>query len=477
MEYVSTRGEWEPQPFLKILLEGLAADGGLYVPEAYPRFSEADLTAMRAMSYPELAFAVLSRFIDDIPAEDLRQIVHATYTKEIFGSEEIVPLKKLEDGLYLLGLSEGPTLAFKDIALQFLGRMFEYALSKSGEELNILGATSGDTGSAAEYAMRGREGVRVFMLSPHGRMSDFQRKQIYTLQDQNIFNIAIKGTFDDCQDVVKTVNEDAEFKRMHHLGAVNSINWARIASQVVYYVWGYFRSTELTTGRTTPSNSQSVSFSVPTGNFGDILAGHVARSMGIPIKQLILATNENNVLEEFFKTGVYRPRKGNEVAVTSSPSMDISKASNFERYVFDLVGRDRVRMQQLWSDLQTKGSFDIAGSADFSRISQTGMIAGSSTHTDRIRTIQMIHKKYGVVIDPHTADGVTSGLRLREGRVPLVCLETALPAKFADTIREAIGSDPPLPESFKSLATLPERMEVLEADAALVKAYMAAHAN
>ena len=251
MRYVSTRGGGEPRPFMEILLEGLAPDGGLYVPQEYPRYTKDALARARTLSYPELAYSVLSKFIypeggyaeskgDDIPPGDLFSIIEKTYTRETFGTDEIVPLKKLEDKLYLLDLSEGPTLAFKDIALQLLGRLFEYALQKENGTLNILGATSGDTGSAAEYAMRGRRGVNVFMLSPHGRMSDFQRKQMFSLQDKNIFNISIRGTFDDCQDVVKEVNEDAEFKRKYKLGAVNSINWARIAAQVVYYFYGYF---------------------------------------------------------------------------------------------------------------------------------------------------------------------------------------------------------------------------------------------
>ena len=471
MRYISTRVRGISPPCPKILLEGLAPDGGLYVPEEYPKLLAEELEAMRSMTYPELAFAILSKYIDDIPSADLRKIIFDTYTKEIFGSETIVSLKKLEDNLYLLGLSEGPTLAFKDIALQLLGRLFEYALASAGGKdkgtLNILGATSGDTGSAAEYAMRGRAGIRIFMLSPLGRMSDFQRKQMNTLQDKNIFNIAIKGTFDDCQDIVKKVNEDGEFKHAHHLGAVNSINWARILAQTVYYFWGYFRATR--------ANTEHVSFAVPTGNFGDILAGCIARRMGLPIKHLILATNENNVLEEFFTTGVYRPRTGAEVAVTSSPSMDISKASNFERYVFDLVGRDASRMQKLWSDLAEKGAFDISGSPDFARIPATGIVAGRSTHADRLATIRSVHEKYGALVDPHTADGVTTGLKHREDSVPLICLETALPAKFADTIREAIGINPDLPASFQTLATLPERFEILATNVDLIKKYIAAH--
>src|SRR3989338_4463089 len=256
MRYVSTRGGGEPQRFSDILLEGLALDGGLYVPEKYPQVSSGELSAMRSMAYPELTFALLSKFMDDIPAGDLRRMVNGTYTKEVFGTDEIVPVKKLEQGLYLLGLSEGPTLAFKDIALQLLGRLFEHTLAQRNEPLNILGATSGDTGSAAEYALRGRKGIRVFMLSPIGRMSEFQRRQMYTLSDPNIFNIAIRGTFDDCQDIVKALNEDAAFKKRYKLGAVNSINWARIAAQIVYYFWGYFRSTSLTTVRSTGSNPE-----------------------------------------------------------------------------------------------------------------------------------------------------------------------------------------------------------------------------
>ncbi len=465
MRYVSTRGGGEPQTFLKILLEGLAPDGGLYVPEHYPRQSEKELEDMRKMTYPQLAYAVLSPFIDDIPAEKLRSMIEETYTKEIFGSEDIVPVKKLEKDLYLLDLSEGPTLAFKDIALQLLGRFFEYAL-KDGETLNIFGATSGDTGSAAEYAMRGRRGVKVFMLSPLGRMSDFQRKQMYTLADENIFNIAIEGTFDDCQDVVKEVNADAAFKERYHLGAVNSINWARIAAQVVYYFWAYFR--------VTASSTEKVRFSVPTGNFGDILAGYIALKMGLPIDLLVLSTNENNVLEDFFKTGVYRPRKGSEVSITSSPSMDISKASNFERYVFDLVERDAARMAQLWGDLQEKGSFAIT-TEELARASKE-FLAGSSTHAQRLKTIREVFETYGVLIDPHTADGVTTGLRNRKAGIPLVCLETALPAKFSATIKEAIGREAEEPLRYQSLAGLPERFEIFAPDPEALKGYIAKHA-
>ncbi len=315
MRYVSTRsvgfGPLPPQPFSAILIEGLAPDGGLAVPEAYPRFAATELAELRTLDYRQLAFAVLSRYADDIPAADLRSIIDRTYTAETFGSDEITPVLQVEPGLFLLRASNGPTLAFKDIALQLLANLFEHVLAREHATLNILGATSGDTGSSAELAMRGKQGLSVFMLSPQGKMSPFQTAQMYSLTDANIFNIAIEGVFDDCQDIVKSISGDADFKRQFHLGAVNSINWARIAAQVVYYFKGYF-------GATT-SNDERVSFAVPSGNFGNVLAGHVARQMGLPIHRLIVATNENDVLDEFFRTGIYRVRSSFETLQTSSP--------------------------------------------------------------------------------------------------------------------------------------------------------------
>ncbi len=446
MRYVSTRGGAAPQRFSDILLEGLAPDGGLYVPEAWPR---ADLAAWRKLDYPGLAHAVLAGFADDVPR--LREIVAATYTRAAFGSDDIVPLKTLAPGLHLLGLSNGPTLAFKDLALQLLGRLFEQVLAERGATLNILGATSGDTGSAAEHAMRGRQGIQVFMLSPHARMSAFQAAQMYSLQDPNIHNLAVEGTFDDCQDVVKQVNADAAFKARHRIGAVNSINWARIAAQVVYYFWGYFRATK--------DDDERVDFAVPSGNFGNIYAGYVARRMGLPVSRLILATNENDVLDEFFRTGRYRVRR--EVRPTSSPSMDISRASNFERYAFELVGRDPARIVALWAQLARDGEFELPGAS--------GFVSGRSTHADRLATIGQVHAKYGVTIDPHTADGVKVGLEHRQAGVPLVCLETALPVKFAATIVEALGREPARPARFADIEKLPQRVEVIMPDARVVK--------
>ncbi|MBS0337465.1 MAG: threonine synthase [Proteobacteria bacterium] len=470
MKYASTRGGAEgrnaPQEFTAIMLEGLAADGGLFLPERYPTVLPPELEAMREMTYPQLAFAVLSKFATDIPADDLRSMIDRTYTREIFRSADVTPLKTLEPGLHILGLSNGPTLAFKDLAMQLIGNLFEYALAKKGDELNILGATSGDTGSAAEYAMRGKKGIRVFMLSPHGRMSPFQAAQMFSLQDPNIFNLAVKGVFDDCQDIVKAVSGDAAFKAKHRIGTVNSINWARVAAQVVYYFKGYFAATR--------TNDEVVTFSVPSGNFGNIYAGHIARSMGLPIKRLILATNENDVLDEFFRTGRYRVRKSAEVHATSSPSMDISKASNFERYVCDILRRDTARVKALWAQLDATGAFDLSGEKFRDMIAATGFSSGSSTHADRIATIRGMHEDYGVIVDTHTADGIKVGLQYREAGVPLICLETALPAKFSETIHEALGREPGRPAGYENIESLPQRFDVIEADAAQVKAYIAA---
>ncbi|MDO8561434.1 MAG: threonine synthase [bacterium] len=469
MHYLSTRGgrDKERKSFRDILLAGLAADGGLYMPDSIPRFSPAELGKMRGMNYRGLAFEILSRFMDDIPAQDLHRLIDKTYTVQTFGSYDITPVRTLERGLHILELSNGPTFAFKDIALQLLGNLFEYALAKSGQVLKILGATSGDTGSSWEYAARGKKGIKTFILSPLGKMSQFQTAQMYSLTDPSIFNIAVRGVFDDCQDMVKAVSADAEFKNKYKIGTVNSINWARIAAQIVYYFKGYFAVTK--------SNSEYVDFSVPSGNFGDAEAGFIARMMGLPIRRIIVATNENDVLHEFFRTGRYRVRKGAEVHATSSPSMDISKSSNFERFIWELVGRDGVLVKMLWGQLDREGEFSLSNEY-LNRIPSTGFLSGTSTHANRIEVIRRVWRDYGVVIDPHTADGVKVGLEHREGGVPLICLETALPTKFADTIREAIGREPERPAGYENLESLPQRFEVMDPDVNAVKKFIAANA-
>ncbi|MDR1368186.1 MAG: threonine synthase [Candidatus Accumulibacter sp.] len=478
MRYISTR-DVSPNPskktFTEILLGGLAPDGGLYLPETYPQIEPDELHRWRRLSYAELAFEVLSRFIDDIPGADLKALVDKTYTPAAYcngrdpkNAGEITPVRWLEPGLGLLELSNGPTLAFKDMAMRLLGNLFEYALEKRGETINILGATSGDTGSAAEYAMRGKRGIRVFMLSPHGRMSAFQRAQMYSLQDANIHNIAVRGVFDDAQDIVKAVSNDHAFKSRYRIGAVNSINWARVAAQVVYYVKASLAATK--------SIGERVAFAVPSGNFGNICAGHIARMMGAPIGRLILATNENDVLDEFFRTGVYRPRKAPETFTTSSPSMDISKASNFERFVFDLVGRDPSIVRDLWGEIDNGGSFDLSKTLYFAHLPRFSFVSGKSSHADRIETIRKVYEKYGLMIDPHTADGFKVALENRTPNMLLLALETALPAKFAETIMEALGKLPARPPAMEGIERFSQRVAVLDADVRSVKRFIERHA-
>ncbi len=477
MKYISTRGGGTPRSFCDILLGGLAPDGGLYLPESYPQISRAELAEWRELPYAALALRILQKYVDDIPACDLKALADRTYTALTYrhcrpgrDAAEITPLTTLEPGFHLLELSNGPTLAFKDMAMQLLGNLFEYVLARRGETINILGATSGDTGSAAEYAMCGKRGVRVFMLSPHGKMSAFQRAQMYSLQDENIVNIAIEGMFDDCQDIVKAVSNDAAFKSRYKIGAVNSINWARVLAQIVYYFKGYFAATT--------SNDEQVAFAVPSGNFGNICAGHIARMMGLPIARLVLATNENDVLDEFFRTGVYRPRGTADTFVTSSPSMDISKASNFERFVFDLVGRDPDRVRALWAKVDAGGSFDLRDTPFMARLPEFAFVSGRSTHADRLATIRDVWKTHRTMIDTHTADAVKVAREQRGSGVPtgvpMIVLETAQPVKFAETIHEALGIEPGRPRELEGIEALPQRVEIMRADAAVVKALIAA---
>ena len=470
MRYLSTRGHPERLRFCDILLEGLAPDGGLYLPEHYPQVDAATLARWRSVwaeqGYAALAFEVLSLYIDDIPSADLRALCAQTYTAAAFGSAAITPLRRLDEGLWIQELSNGPTLAFKDMAMQLLGNLFEYELARRGAQLNILGATSGDTGSAAEYALRGKRGVRVFMLSPHGRMSAFQQAQMYSLQDPNIHNLAIEGVFDDCQDIVKAVSADLEFKRRYQIGSVNSINWARLLAQVVYYFAGYFALTR--------SDSERIGFAVPSGNFGNVCAGHVARMMGLPLAQLVVATNENDVLDEFFRTGRYRVRPSAQTFETSSPSMDISKASNFERFVFDLLGRDAARTQALFgAELARSGRFDLSADPAFAQIrSRYGFVSGRSSHADRLDTIRAAWQHSGQMLDPHTADAVRVARQHLQAGTPMVVLETALPVKFSATLVEALGREPERPAALEGIENLPKRVQLLPPEVARVKAYI-----
>ncbi len=460
MKYISTRGQTQPMDFSDVLLMGLAPDGGLMLPEHYPQIDDATLNDWRHLSYPKLALAIMQRFATDIPYEDLKDIIERTYTSEVFGSEDIVPVRKLEEDLYILGLSNGPTLAFKDVAMQFLGNAFEYVLKRQNARITIIGATSGDTGSAAEYALRGKDNIEVFMLSPHGKMSEFQRAQMYSLTDDNIHNIAIDGMFDDCQDIVKALQQDAEFKAAYNLGTVNSINWGRILAQIVYYFKAYFAVTS--------SNEETISFCVPSGNFGNICAGHIAREMGLPIGRLIVATNENDVLNDFFNQGTYQPRATDKTYVTSSPSMDISKASNFERFVYLLLDKDSARVNELFEGVKSGQGFDLSKLMQVVN-NRYGFAAGKSTHTDRLNTIRTLYEQYDELVDPHTADGIKVAKQLQQEGEVIVCAETALPVKFAETIFEAVGSiEIRRPKHTEGLEDLEQHVVVLDNKAELV---------
>lgn len=471
MTYVSTRGEDENAGYSDIVLKGLADDGGLFLPRQYPQVELAELEKWRNLSYAELAFEVLKRFATDIDQDDLKKLLEGVYREDVYNNgrcgedfSKITPVRAIDNGnIHLLELSNGPTLAFKDMAMQYLGALFEYLLAKKGGELNILGATSGDTGSAAEYAMRSRKGIRVFMLSPEGRMSAFQRAQMYSLTDANIYNIAVRGAFDDAQDVVKACSRDAVFKNENHIGTVNSINWARVSAQVVYYFKGWLEVTD--------KPGEIIDVTVPSGNFGNVLAGWIAKQMGLPIGRLVVATNENDVLHEFFMTGSYRVRDGEHTYVTSSPSMDISKASNFERYIYDVLGRNAGRVNELWTLVSLKGGFTLTENECFA-VRQSGFTSARSTHADRLATIADLYKNQGIMVDPHTADGIKAAREMKREGIKMLALETALPAKFAETIREATGTDPEVPASYTGIEDRPQYVTVMDADERKIKEFI-----
>ncbi|SPT54410.1 Threonine synthase [Actinomyces bovis] len=467
MQFISTRGGMSPAGFTEVLLDGLAPDGGLVVPETLPRITPTDLEDWRQLSYPELAAKVIGLFATDIPAAELAKMTARAYSVERFPAP-VVPVELLGEGIGLVGLSEGPTMAFKDLAMQFLGQAVPHVLSLRGGVLNILGATSGDTGSAAEHAFRASPGVSVFMLSPAGRMSDVQRAQMYSLTEPTIHNIAVRGVFDDCQNLVKELNADASFKKQHSLGAVNSINFGRIAAQCVYYVWAWLRVTDSLSAaqRQAEHTSPRLSFSVPSGNFGNIYAGHLAREMGVPIRRLILATNENNVLDEFFSTGIYRPRPSAQTYATSSPSMDISKASNLERFLWTLLGPEDFKAA--WATLEASGQVDLSAQLERMR-TEFGFASSCSTHQDRLAAIAEVKAKHGRLIDPHTADGWTVAQRLAEPGELVLVMETAKAAKFGETVAEALSVPVPSTPEIEKLLALPQRVEEIENSAAQLR--------
>ena len=471
MRYISTRGGMTPSNFSDVLLEGLAPDGGLVVPETIPAVNAETIESWRELSYAELATEVIGLYWTDIPRDELATLCHAAYGDQ-FKADMIVPLTPIDEMTALVDLSQGPTLAFKDMAMQFLGEALPYVLQQRGQTLNILGATSGDTGSAAEYAFRSKPNIGVFMLSPKGRMSRFQRAQMYTLTDDNVHNIVVDGVFDDAQQLVKELNGDLEFKAANSLGTVNSINLGRLIAQCVYYFWAWLRVTE-----GIPAEQRTgfgVSFAVPSGNFGNIFSGQLARQMGLPIDTLVLATNENNVLDEFFRSGKYEPRSADNTLATSSPSMDISKASNLERFIYLVLDQDQQRLAQAWRQLDATGALDLSEyQARFQQ--QFGMVSGTSTHADRVATIRAVYDKSEVVIDPHTADGVTVARGYHRPGHPMLVLETAKPEKFGDIVNEALGFEPELLPEFAQLLELEQHTVDMAVDAEALRDYIANH--
>lgn len=455
MRYISTRGGIAPLRFKDAVMMGLADDGGLLLPESIPTFTPEQLESWRGFTYQELAFTIISRFVDDIPAADLRELINRSYAT--FSHPDVTPVVR-QDGVYILELFHGVTLAFKDVALQFLGNLFEYVLKERKETMTILGATSGDTGSAAIHGVRGKDGITIFILHPHGKTSPVQALQMTSVLDANVHNIAVDGTFDDCQDMVKALMGDLEFKQKYSLGAVNSINWARVLAQVVYYIYAWLKVAK---------TGQKVIFSVPTGNFGDIFAGYIATQMGLPVEKLLLATNENNILTRCITNGDYSV---GSVVQTLSPSMDIQVASNFERYLFYLFNQDSIRVQAAFSQLKSEGRISFSDT-EIAQL-QKDFCSASINRTQTLETIGAFKRETGYLLDPHTAVGVRAAKDLYAGDTPLVCLATAHPAKFDEAVVAATGSPVPMPESIAQLHGLPTRCDHLPADLTAVREYI-----
>jgi threonine synthase len=474
MQYKSTRGDVVDCSFSDSVLWGSTDKHGLFIPNNFPNYSKKDLEEMRSMNYQELALRIMSDFIGDIPRGDLEKLIRKSHTREIFGTDAITPITKISKEKYLLELFHGPTLAFKDLALQFLGNTFDYILEEMDSTTNILTATSGDTGSAAIEATRRRKRLRAFVLTPEGRMSPFQTAQMYSVLDPGVFNIAVNGTFDDCQAMVKEAGEDKEFRDKYHLGYMNSINWTRVLAQIVYYAKGVF---EIQRRENLPVDA-FVDAATPTGNFGDVLAGYYAKKIGIPIGQLDLATNENNVLDIFFKDGIYRIRKKEDVIVTDSPSMDITSASNFERYIYDIAHEDPKVINDLWKQVKEEMFFDISNTPYFENVKNSGIVSGSTIKRERYDAIKKIYNETGIIIDPHTANGAVVAEQYKREGVPMMCLATASPIKFEDSIKEALGQDIVLerPEQFRGIEDRPKRYVRMErGDVDSLKKFVAEH--
>lgn len=462
MQYISTRGGIAPVPFTQAVMMGLADDGGLILPRTIPRIGSETYAGWKDLSYQELAFEIMSRFIDDIPESDLRDLINRSYAT--FDTEKVVPLVH-QGSLHIMELFHGPTLAFKDIALQFLGNLFEYLLEKNDSVMNILGATSGDTGSAAIYGVRGKERINIFILHPHQRVSKVQEKQMTTVTDANVYNIAIHGTFDDGQAIVKSIFNDLDFKEEQHLGAINSINWARVLAQVVYYVYSCLHISS-------HENDKTTDFSVPTGNFGDIFAGYIAKRM-LPegsIRKLLLATNSNDILTRMVNDGDYSL---SQVVPTSSPSMDIQSASNFERYLYYLLDKEPDQTRQAMEQLTETGKLDLT---DYQDQIQRDFTARAASEEDVLAIIGSFYQEYGYIMDPHTAVGVHCAVQHKEKGIPICCLATAHPGKFGETVEKAIGKPLELPDSIAQILDKESRCELMDADRNQIQDFLKKHA-
>lgn len=461
MQYISTRGGISPISFTEAVMMGLAEDGGLLLPRTIPRIGNETLASWQNLSYPELAFEVMSRFIDDIPNNDLHELINRSYAT--FDTAEVTPL--LHHGnLHILELFHGPTFAFKDVALQFLGNLFEYLLKKNDAVMNIIGATSGDTGSAAIYGVRGKEKINIFILHPHKRVSPIQELQMTTVTDANVFNIAIHGTFDDGQAIVKAIFNDIDFKKQFSLGAINSINWARVLAQVIYYIHSCLHIQR-------HEHDKAMDFAVPTGNFGDIFAGFIAKRM-LPegtVRRLLLATNTNDILTRFVTHGDYSL---GTVVATSSPSMDIQAASNFERYLYYLLDENPVRTKDAMTQFADTGKLDLSSACDQIR---RDFVATAASEDEVLGTIQRFYKDHGYILDPHTAVGVHAALIHQQEGIPVICLSTAHPAKFGETVEKAIGIPPEMPPALAALAGKPSRCALMEPDRNLIQDFIRQH--
>ncbi|GAA3409740.1 threonine synthase [Paenibacillus hodogayensis] len=447
MRYISTRGQVPPIGFIDAILMGLANDGGLLVPEHIPQVSEETLKQWQQLSYPELALEIFALYVEqEIPREDLKKLVNDSYST--FRHEEVTPVRQLDDSRYVLELFHGPTFAFKDVALQFLGNLYAYVSKRTDSIIHILGATSGDTGASAIEGVRGKDGIRICILHPHQKVSKVQELQMTTVDDANVLNLAVEGTFDDCQRIIKELFADVEFKHKYHLRAINSINIARILAQTVYYFYAYFRLAE-------KGQAGQVSFSVPTGNFGDIFAGYLAKKMGLPIHKLILATNENNILARFIKEGVYQP---GDFKGTYSPSMDIQVASNFERYLFYLYGEQADTVTSLMAQFKAEGRIAIVG--DVLKQVQADFAAYSVENEECLNTISDYYEKYDYLLDPHTSCGAAASDKLAQSGETAIVLSTAHPAKFDEAIRlRGIGQT--YPEPIQALFEKPQFQTVV----------------